>query len=126
CWGLRRGQSHRSDHGPGNVYCNHLHIEDLPDDGWTLCVPLMAQGISLGLLHVNGATGGSDEDVQVVEAIAEQLSLAMINLQLRESLRVQSLRDPLTGLYNRRYLEDNTQRELQRCQRDRKSTRLNS
>jgi diguanylate cyclase (GGDEF)-like protein len=117
CWGLRRGQPHRSGHGPGNVYCSHLHIEDLGENGWTLCVPLMAQGVSLGLLHVNGATGGSSEDVQVVEAIAEQLSLAMINLQLRESLRVQSLRDPLTGLYNRRYLEENTQRELQRCQR---------
>lgn len=117
CWGLRRGQPHRSGHGPGNVYCSHLHIEDLPESGWTLCVPLMAQGVSLGLLHVNGATGGGSEDVQVVEAIAEQLSLAMINLQLRESLRVQSLRDPLTGLYNRRYLEENTQRELQRCQR---------
>lgn len=117
CWGLRRGQSHHSGHGAGNVYCNHLHIEDLPENGWTLCVPLMAQGVSLGLLHVNGASGGSNEDVQVVEAIAEQLSLAMINLQLRESLRVQSLRDPLTGLYNRRYLEENTQRELQRCQR---------
>ncbi|MGY1425271.1 diguanylate cyclase [Lysobacter sp. A289] len=117
CWGIRRGQTHRSGHGPGNVYCSHLHIADLPPDGWTLCVPLMAQGVSLGLLHVNGATGGGVEDVQVVEAVAEQLSLAMINLQLRESLRVQSLRDPLTGLYNRRYLEDNTQRELQRCQR---------
>jgi diguanylate cyclase (GGDEF)-like protein len=89
----------------------------LAEGGWTLCVPLMAQGVSLGLLLVNGATGGSSEDMQVVEAIAEQLSLAMINLQLRESLRVQSLRDPLTGLYNRRYLEENTQRELQRCQR---------
>ncbi|MGY0558217.1 MULTISPECIES: diguanylate cyclase [unclassified Lysobacter] len=117
CWGIRRGQTHRSGHGPGNVYCSHLHIADLPPDGWTLCVPLMAQGVSLGLLHVNGATGGGVEDVQAVEAIAEQLSLAMINLQLRESLRVQSLRDPLTGLYNRRYLEDNARRELKRCQR---------
>ncbi len=117
CWGLRRGQSHRSDHGPGNVYCNHLHVEHLMDGGWTLCVPLMAQGVSLGLLHVSGATGGNPEDVQIVEAIAEQLSLAMVNLQLRESLRVQSLRDPLTGLYNRRYLEENTQRDVQRCQR---------
>lgn len=117
CWALRRGQPHRSGSGPGNVYCSHLHAESLPEGGWTLCVPLMAQGTSLGLLHLSGATGGGDEDVQLVEAIAEQLSLAMINLQLRESLRVQSLRDPLTGLYNRRYLEENMQREVQRCAR---------
>lgn len=117
CWALRRGQPHRSGSGPGNVYCSHLHPESLPEGGWTLCVPLMAQGTSLGLLHISGTSGGGDEDVQLVEAIAEQLSLAMINLQLRESLRVQSLRDPLTGLYNRRYLEENMQREVQRCTR---------
>lgn len=117
CWALRRGQPHRCGSGAGNVYCAHLHAGRLPDSGWTLCVPLIAQGTSLGLLHLNGASGGSDEEIALMEAIAEQLSLSMINLQLRESLRVQSLRDPLTGLYNRRYLEENMQREMQRCER---------
>lgn len=42
----------------------------------------------------------------VAEAAAEQLSLALHNLRLRETLRQQSIRDPLTGLYNRRYLEE--------------------
>lgn len=117
CWALRRGQPHRSGSGVGNIYCTHLHVEELPDGGWTLCVPLIAQGTSLGLLSLNGTEGGRDEDVALIEAIGEQLSLAMVNLQLRESLRVQSLRDPLTGLFNRRYLEENLQRELMRCER---------
>ena len=117
CWGLRRGQPHRSGPGTGTVRCAHLHVEDSADDAWTLCVPLIAQGASLGLLHVNGAGQGNDGDVAMIEAIAEQLSLAMVNLQLRESLRVQSLRDPLTGLYNRRYLEESLQREVLRCER---------
>ena len=117
CWALRRSQPHRSGVGVGNVRCAHLHIEGAPDDAWTLCVPLIAQGTSLGMLHLNGVGSGSDEYVALVAAIAEQLSLAMNNLQLRESLRVQSIRDSLTGLYNRRYLEENLQREILRCDR---------
>lgn len=117
CWGLRRGQPHRSGPGTGQVRCTHLNLESAADDVWTLCVPLIAQGTSLGMLHLNGAGDGSEEDVVLIEGIAEQLSLAMINLQLRESLRVQSLRDPLTGLYNRRYLEESLQRELLRSER---------
>jgi diguanylate cyclase (GGDEF)-like protein len=38
---------------------------------------------------------------------------------LRETLQHQSLRDPLTGLFNRRYLEENLARELHRCARRR-------
>ena len=47
-------------------------------------------------------------------AAAEQLSLALANLRLKETLRTQSIRDPLTGLFNRRYLEVSLERELQR------------
>ncbi|MEW6742286.1 MAG: GGDEF domain-containing protein [Planctomycetota bacterium] len=39
------------------------------------------------------------------------------NLRLRELLRQQAIQDPLTGLFNRRYLEDNLLRELARAQR---------
>jgi diguanylate cyclase (GGDEF)-like protein len=50
--------------------------------------------------------------------IAEQLAMAMANLQLREQLRQQSIRDPLTGLFNRRYLEETMERELARSIRN--------
>jgi diguanylate cyclase (GGDEF)-like protein len=43
--------------------------------------------------------------------------LALANLKLRELLRNQSIRDALTGLYNRRYLEESLNRELQRAKR---------
>lgn len=116
CWGLRRGQPHASG-SLGQVRCTHIAAE-APADAWTLCLPLLAQGTSLGLLYLSGAPGQPlGEDRQIVEAVAEQLSLAMINLRLREELRTQSLRDPLTGLCNRRYLNENLQRELLRCER---------
>ncbi|MET4726448.1 diguanylate cyclase (GGDEF)-like protein [Lysobacter enzymogenes] len=124
CWALRRGQVHRSQAHDGGVRCAHLERADPQrahagddDPRWSLCVPLMAQNTSLGLLCLSGARPPREADLALVQSIAEQLSLAIVNLQLRETLRVQSLRDPLTGLFNRRYLEENLQRELLRCQR---------
>lgn len=119
CWALRRGQVHRSQAHDGGVRCAHLERSggEHGDPRWSLCVPLMAQNTSLGLLCLSGEGPPREADLALVQSIAEQLSLAIVNLQLRETLRVQSLRDPLTGLFNRRYLEENLQRELLRCQR---------
>lgn len=113
CWALRRGQAHRTDAGRTGLRCAHVGPAT-HDDEWTLCAPMTAQGATLGLMHVNGrASSGFDQSqVDAIESIGEQLSQTMANLQLRESLRVQSLRDPLTQLYNRRYLEENLFREL--------------
>lgn len=49
--------------------------------------------------------------------MAEQIALGISNIMLRETLRNQSLRDVLTGLYNRRYLNEALDRELNRCAR---------
>ena len=118
CWALRRGQPHRYGARGSSMRCTHFLDEpSSAAEAWTHCVPLMAQGTNLGLLHVNGHGEQVEADHAVIEAIGEQLSLAMVNLQLRETLRVQSLRDPLTELYNRRYLEESLLREIQRCQR---------
>ncbi|QWP79176.1 diguanylate cyclase [Lysobacter sp. K5869] len=119
CWALRRGQVHRSQAHDGGVRCAHLERAARGDEDprWSLCVPLMAQNTSLGLLCLSGEHPPREADLALIQSIAEQLSLAIVNLQLRETLRVQSLRDPLTGLFNRRYLEENLQRELLRCQR---------
>jgi diguanylate cyclase (GGDEF)-like protein len=65
----------------------------------------------------------SDDDagflarMDIIEAVAEHLSMALSNLSLRERLRLQSIREPLTGLFNRRYLEESATRELARCAR---------
>ena len=54
---------------------------------------------------------------EIAIAASEQISLAMANLRLQDTLRTQSLRDPLTGLFNRRYLEASFEREIQRAER---------
>lgn len=123
CWALRRGQAHMiSGEEKRQLSCAHLDA-GTPAPGVTaLCLPISAQGASIGLLHVSASTEGMDHGSAVDELVgqlAEQLGLAIANLQLRETLRTQSLRDPLTGLFNRRYLEESLTRELQRCERRR-------
>ncbi len=54
---------------------------------------------------------------QLVVAMGEGIKLALSNIELREELREQAMHDPLTGLYNRRYLEDSLARELYIAQR---------
>ena len=123
CWALRRGRPHHS--GPYGLRCSHLPEGDTDE---ALCVPLMAQGVTTGLLHLSWAArpddppGGRAETkhsyTQLAVAASEQIALALANLDLKEALEVQSIRDPLTGLYNRRYLEETLSRELRRAQRE--------
>lgn len=116
CWALRRGQMHFVEEGNSPLRCQHLQ-NCLP--AAALCVPLTAQGETLGVLTLRELQPGSlEEDEQKLAlVVAEQIALAVANLKLREKLRDQSLRDPLTGLFNRRYLEETIERELYRVQR---------
>lgn len=119
CWALRRGQPHYVAGGQEGMHCGHIDADARHDGISCLCVPLSANGAAIGLLHVSAPASGDpdDNDATIVSTLAEQLGLALANIQLRETLRTQSLRDPLTGLFNRRYLQENLARELHRCER---------
>ena len=89
-----------------------------------MCVPLLAQNETLGLVYLQlpddaGTLGTGNRQLltHLAIAVGEQASLALVNLSLRETLREQSVRDPLTGLYNRRYLDESLNRELARARR---------
>lgn len=114
CWALRRGQLHAvaDDDGP---LCPHL---DGLGRGY-MCVPMSAQGSTLGLFHLNAGEGEdlTDADRRLATMVADHLSLALANFQLRETLHRQSIRDDLTGLFNRRYLEESLAREVRRAAR---------
>src|SRR5437867_149407 len=84
----------------------------------------MAQGESLGVLYLSTGTdaehqesGWTESKQRLAQTIAEQLGLAVANLKLRDTLRNQSIRDPLTGLFNRRYMEETLEREVRRAER---------
>ncbi len=120
CWGLRRGRMH---HVADTEGCEPLcsHISHMPP-GY-LCLPMVAHGETLGVLSISSSrAGGLTQDEQkAARTIAEQASLALANLRLQDALRVQSIRDPLTGLFNRRYLEASLERELIRAKRQQQS-----
>jgi diguanylate cyclase (GGDEF)-like protein len=126
CWALRRGRVHQSLTGGGAIRCSHLGRGARL---LSLCTPLMAHGETLGVLSLTAEskeTTGAPSAVFEFDAgraasLAEQAALSFANLKLREKLRQQSVRDPLTGLFNRRYLEEFLETELPRASRNKRS-----
>ena len=117
CWAIRRGQPHVIDDLLRDASCPHISRPEPGQSVATACIPMSAQGVQIGFLFLSGAGPGPLPRLNIAESAVEQLSLALSNLRLRESLRLQSIRDPLTGLYNRRYLEESLTREIARCGR---------
>ncbi|WP_416368340.1 diguanylate cyclase domain-containing protein [Tritonibacter mobilis] len=105
CWALRRGRAHYSAlESKEDVICNHLADPNVS----TLCIPLAAQGETIGLLSFSGAETSTEvarEDRVYLELIAENVALAAVNLNLRTRLSQLVEHDPLTGLLNRRSLD---------------------
>jgi len=125
CWALRQAQPHCIREPRGELLCRHI-ARDSNSAPPYLCVPLFAEGETLGLLHLRRTklesnpqeTRGSVESgMNLATAVAEETALALANLKVRDSLHEQSIRDPLTGLYNRRFLEEFLARELVRADR---------
>ncbi len=118
CWALRRGRSHLIDPEHRGPHCNHIPAQIDGDNLVSLCVPLNAQGDTLGMLHLEGSPEKPLAHLeQFAITVAEHTAMAMANLRLRDTLRSQSFRDALTGLYNRRFLEEIMEREFSRADR---------
>ena len=118
CWGVRRARSYCAADPQHDVFCTHVH--NAGNCQPYMCVPMMAQSTSLGMLHVQFAVevGMAAGEQLRVQRLADQVAMALANLKLRQSLREQSIKDALTGLYNRRYLEESLERELSRAMRE--------
>jgi len=122
CWGLRRGHVYTFGEREIDFPCAHVgsaHVDQY------CCIPVLAHGETIGLLHLEFHAGEGDacDQAEVDEqrrlglVCAEQISLAIANVKLRDQLRDQSIRDPLTGLFNRRYMLETCRREFSRAAR---------
>ncbi|HEY4409378.1 MAG TPA: diguanylate cyclase, partial [Acidimicrobiia bacterium] len=119
CWALCRGRvcgRPRPDNAPR---CPHVGGSPGP----YACIPLIARGQAIGVLHLVAARPDDaclldEADELLAVTLMESVALSLTNFRLREMLQLQSLRDPGTGLFNRRYLEDAFGRELTRAARD--------
>ena len=116
CWAMRRHQPYILYDLHNSVKCAHIEMPPAGLRTDTACIPLSAQGESMGWVYIS-AEAGKLPDESLLKSSAEQLSLALANLRLKEKLKQQSIRDPLTHLFNRRYLEESFERELARCKR---------
>lgn len=119
CWAIRRGRWHLSVHNH-DLRCPHYPAASGTEPVTDCCLPLMAYGEILGLLHIRqiGLRDLSEEGLQIAEAVAEQTALALANGRMRQVLETQSIKDPLTGLYNRRFMDETLNRELVRAERN--------
>ncbi|HKW87293.1 MAG TPA: diguanylate cyclase [Candidatus Acidoferrales bacterium] len=128
CWALRSSRPHEVVGSDSSVRCPHLARLTQTN---TICAPLLASGETLGLLCLRSSPYelSQPKEVQdrlstarlrVVEAASRHIALTLSNLKLRERLQAQSIRDPVTGLFNRRYLDETLQREVHRSARDAK------
>ncbi|KTD57184.1 regulatory protein (GGDEF domain) [Legionella sainthelensi] len=120
CWAIRLGKMHQVIHSRDELICNHVNTSSEQTLAF-LCIPLMAQNDIYGLLYMEmseePAVAFSQNQQLLITAFSELTALAFANVRLRENLRYQSMRDPLTGLYNRRYLEDFLLKQIHQSER---------
>src|SRR5258705_3533036 len=109
CWGLRQAQPHRVLDPQTELLCGHGTADSNSAQPY-LCVPLFAEGETLGLLHLRRTEEGTTSSIEscwhLATADAEETGLALANLRARDNLHEQSIPDSLTGLYNRRCLQE--------------------
>jgi diguanylate cyclase (GGDEF)-like protein len=131
CWGLRRGRPYTFGENEIGFLCAHVGPSV---SGEYCCIPILAHGETIGLLHLDFGCDQSEDEKPSKEAVleqrrlglvcAEQISLAIANVKLRDQLRDQSIRDVLTGLFNRRFMLETCRREFSRAARTGQSVSL--
>lgn len=93
-----------------------------------LCRPLNVGDSLMGLLQIWYQLSGDREAYSnqaewsksrrmLAMTLSEHAALALSNLGMKERLEAQAIRDPLTGLFNRRHMESFLEREMDRIKR---------
>ena len=125
CWALRRNDVYRVDLPQMTLRCPHMNEDHFKTQKPYLCAPLNAQENTIGMLHFQGNTDMPYERIeQLALTMAKHLAMTISNLRLQNKLKMQSIRDPLTGLFNRRYMDETLERELLRAVRQNHPTCL--
>jgi diguanylate cyclase (GGDEF)-like protein len=117
CLAVRLGHPHRLEPAETSPRCRHGD----GGGGGSVCIPMSAEGVVIGVLTcrlLEPDRAKNDLVVEIARMAAERFALAIANLQLRQRLRDVSVRDALTGLYNRRFANELLAREFGRANRE--------
>ena len=113
CCGLRAGTLRWRRQGLSEIHCTHFL--GTPPETY-LCVPMVAQGETIGFLYIETPTPQTvllvDQRLEGVLQLLQLTGMAVASLQLRTKLENQSIRDSLTGLFNRHFMQIALEREL--------------
>lgn len=128
CLAVRRNRPHLVAGKEKGLPCPHA--ADEKNDRASVCVPMRVYGEFMGLLHIRfplrsgepsrTAARTLESSEQLAVLAARQIGLTLRNLQFREQLSSLTMKDPLTGLISRRYLEEALARELRKAEREEK------
>ncbi|MFP4146951.1 MAG: GGDEF domain-containing protein [Halorhodospira sp.] len=108
--GWHQGRTLPAESGPPRHRPESLAADELQ-------LPLVAQGLAVGQVHATGTDLQQAEGQQMLQALATAAAISLSGHLLQRRVRHRNVRDPLTGLFNRRYLEDTLERELHRARR---------
>jgi diguanylate cyclase (GGDEF)-like protein len=118
CCGLRSGQPRWRHPGVSEIHCAHFS-GGKPER--YLCKPIVAHGNTLGVLYVQCATDEIvtrvNQHMDGLRQLVQLTGMAIATLNLRTKLENQSIRDSLTGLFNRHFMQISLERELSRAAR---------
>lgn len=118
CWGLRRGRTYSFGDSEVDFVCAHAEPHD---DSPYFCFPILAHGETVGLMHLKALEEADIDEFhasrKLAQMCAEQVSLAIANVRMRDQLHDQSVRDPLTGLYNRRHMTETLRKFIEAAKR---------
>lgn len=127
CLGLRQGKLYFFTNSDECIPCKHIEeiSEKLPP---YLCIPLHAMNEVVGILHIQFPSfiGKNNEEITqlignntvLIQNLSGQVALTISNMKLYELLKMRSTRDVLTNLYNRSYLMETFDRDIQRAKRN--------
>lgn len=122
CWAMRRGVVHETSDASAALRCRHYNGIGA---GNQFCIPVMTQNGPIGLLTLHAPASDEGEkpaeqavhNLSLMSGIADRLGPALSGIELRDRLHEDSIRDPLTKLYNRRFMDESLHRELLRASR---------
>lgn len=118
CCALRSGRLRWRRPERSELHCSHF-AGKAPDR--YVCLPLTAHGETLGIVTIECPTPDiaalAEGRESTLASLAEMAAMAIAGLNLRQKLESQSIRDGMTGLFNRTFMEIALEREISRAGR---------